>query len=668
MFENLCKYVAEACEEAIQALTVEDLALWVLAVGASGTEDGGGRTAVDRVKQVWLVDSGGAEQASEGSRQQPLLRALIDALEADGVSVLTRDEVDFLLAIFELMQEHPERFARPRSILSPYLDGLQGRRDALEPAPDMAGLGKRVCIATPDELRRSRMREVRSLAGIDMPLRGPVWECKGDVKVLECVPANCTVVAQQGSCYVNGFVLGRVVATHHCEVRENISGVVIASEGHIRTRNIINHAVVVAKAGAVRCRQAQDPQLLFAGDQVWVAGTITSGSYVSPCFRVGGEVQGGVVHVSESLAAKRFALGRAGTLTIVLRDGLSCVDYGEQLTLEARGLLTQYARLYRRLCSLNHLVALADREADHYASCAVTFLCGGEQTRTLLQQVQAAQLRLAFLDRLLAGMHTLNESVSARATSGEGAAMGTSSVSQADSISAIREVEAELKELESEGDIDPEFAREREEIIAAGLRLLRKASTPEEVRLVCQRLKDKETAWFAKRQELQAKVDELEKQLRETTGRLDAVDAAMKAGSKTQVLMRLLELAKERPAEDALAVRAGSPFARLMLRSIRKRRQHVNRYQEMALPVRAELRQIGTQLRSKCQILTREPEEQAIAAEATGCFERGVRLCIDASLAQESNPPCGTVVIADDTGDDVATYMREGRYIVKKSG
>ena len=179
---------------------------------------------------------------------------------------------------------------------------------------------------------------------------------------------------------------GRLAATFDCEVRENISGVVVVRRGDIRTRNIIDKAYVISKQGTVHCRHSQAPDLVFAGREIRIEDAAIMGCYVSPRIQVGGEAYGGEFHASESVAAEQFRRSDTRELALVLRRDISCRDYGETPDENASNLMATAAQLRRRIRDLATQARFADRESEQCAATAVVHLVGGKAKEAAVER------------------------------------------------------------------------------------------------------------------------------------------------------------------------------------------------------------------------------------------------------------------------------------------
>ena len=92
---------------------------------------------------------------------------------------------------------------------------------------------------TPEDLQQGGSRDIKVFAGISIPIRGPVLTHKGDTKIIGGIPEDCVMVVEEGNCYVDGKIMGKIAATGKCEVYDTISGVVIARRGDVRAKSIL---------------------------------------------------------------------------------------------------------------------------------------------------------------------------------------------------------------------------------------------------------------------------------------------------------------------------------------------------------------------------------------------------------------------------------------------
>ena len=147
MFDQFTEYVAKAPQDEVRALLVEDIALCVthFQVQTNGSGAREELAGLQNAMNLWIAEFEPPNHESEGSRQQPVLRALIDDLQAGQVARLERDELDFLAVVRDLIQRahRPEAFDRLSTVLTPHMDGVLRRRSETKAADGLRGLARR---------------------------------------------------------------------------------------------------------------------------------------------------------------------------------------------------------------------------------------------------------------------------------------------------------------------------------------------------------------------------------------------------------------------------------------------------------------------------------------------------------------------------------------------
>ena len=226
MFERLLEYANALEDDGHTGLFLQDVAL----CGAWYESYDGNATILrpynrlPRLIEAWTAHITAQQLNTEGRRHQWLLRDEIDALQDGRLPHMERDELDFIAAVFAIGRRvaDPQVFRRVLELLHPFVEDLRTRRETLALLPGMPNVSKMNNVINSADIKRARSRQVGSVAGIAMPGRGPILGARGHVKVLDDVPDNCTLVVENGSCSVEGFVFGRVAVHHDCDVRENI--------------------------------------------------------------------------------------------------------------------------------------------------------------------------------------------------------------------------------------------------------------------------------------------------------------------------------------------------------------------------------------------------------------------------------------------------------------
>ena len=370
MLDALIEFVQKAQGEDFEKLCMEDAALCI--AWCRSWEGNAARMSqyesVPKIVKTWINTPQADFAHTEGRRHQWVLRELIDELQAGRARTLAWDEVALLTAVMELIELSgtPDTYTRLRTLLTPHAKLLTVQAKSLPPAPGLPTIAACLHVVSSKQVLASRPRDVKVFAGIPVNVRGPVLvHERGHLKILDQVPENCTVVVENGSVSVGGFVLGRVAASQHCEVRENISGMVVVRQGNVRARGIMVRSKVVSKWGSVWGKQAESPDLVFAGTEIRVENTTSMGEFRAPVITVLGDVCGGVYRVTKQLTADRFRSEQNRKLSIVLRQDLTCEDYGENPGPDGLRYLMKANRMKRDIAAMRERVATAQSEAEH---------------------------------------------------------------------------------------------------------------------------------------------------------------------------------------------------------------------------------------------------------------------------------------------------------------
>lgn len=663
MSEHLARYVRDATSDQLLALTLEDIALaqaWYMSwIDDPVRADAFGELPV-RIAE-WSADKVGLQRVTEGARQQPLLRLSIDALAEKGAGGLFRDELDFLFSVHGLIQRSKVRnqFQRPLDRIAPHIDAIQQRMEQLPGLRGLPNLSKQILIATEATIREAPQREIRGFGGLSEEFRGPVLVHGGSIKIVGDVPDGVAVVAERGTCYVSGYVLGRLLVSEHAEVQENIAGLLIAQRGNIRARGIVNRATVIAKLGRIACGVSQSPDLVYAGTQLRVRESAIQGTYFSPRIRVDQTVSGGLWHVTNLLRAEAFVHSEQRPLDIVLRTAIGYEDFGESLPKEAVTLVRMANRLQARIAYLEQLRNRQADEAEHYASTALLYLCSGAGSSDELQQVDSVKRRRAFLLRLMMGLHLLTKSLTSllqgRKLSGVDDETNRNLVQRAIQRS-LSEVTKELGELKLEGSYPEELDREWEELVA--LHASSTSTADDALSRAILRFHESRKAWQEEVMQLEEKIEALQVRVAGDESRKALILRSQAAGTSQPVLLQLVKAARQRGPEDPIVKRLDTPFVRRMLGLLKKRNEWVVRYGAEASERQAELAEVHKKLRESYQL---DPTAQKPDPRVEGIFNTGVRLHVE-ELAPPQGSGVGSLIYTSASArEEVAAFgIRDG--------
>lgn len=647
---RLIDHIIALPESDLVSVAVQDAALCRLWLEDRDGGQKGGRRAESAAERIgaWLKVACGDSPQTEGRRHQTLLRELIGQVQDARIGSMARDEIDLLYHVYDLIAHsvHAETFQRVHEFLHPHIITVQQRREVLEEAPGLPTLNRKLRIVDSRDLMAAERKSVTGLAGIEGSFRGPVLTHEGHVRVMGDVPAEATIVVESGHVVVDGYVLGRIAASGQCEVKENISGLIVVRDGDVRARALIDNAVVVSKHGSVFCRKAQNPKLVFAGNRIDVQGETTLGRYLAPHIEIHESAHGGEFHVSSDLKAPHFRHAPTGSMTIVFRTRLTCRDYGESPSREMAKALSASYRLRRRVHHTKRITFVSAREAEEFASSALLYLLGGEKVKRLLDETMTARRRLDVLNRIILSVSDLYvRNSSARNDDGSGARYA-------------QEPPQELAgPLEGSDGADADLIEARNQISAALSDLASSRGEMSREPLLFVSLHDKTSGWLEEADDLEARIRSNEELIEETVGwkNIRAKDGSrvMKLGALRQVMAA----ARDRPPEDPLAKRLQSPFVKNMLRLVRNRVDSAKRARTIYQEVRLEF------LKSKDEVwrtynvrIEEDEDEDTKDMSCTGRYDPDVTFYADPSLLGQGHEASKGQVMASRGEDAVLTY------------
>ncbi len=670
MFEKLVAIIASGPGDRFTGLSLEDAALgraWCDArKHAAG--DPAKRQAVLEQIDAWLKLYRCPPCETEGRRSQWLLRDLIDRVRAGEVDALERDELDFLSRAFQLTGRVEDRAscARVRTLLAPFVNEIEVRRKILPGAHSLAALARRLQIIDTADIETAPHSAIRTIAGIQMPARGPLTKLVVHVKLFGNVPDDCTLVVENGCCSVSGYVLGRLAVTQHCDVRHNISGVVISSLGDIRARNIIDQACVVAKAGNVQVRRAENPKLLFAGQRLVVTDAIRRGNIIAPDITVQNEVLGGRLQVSRCLTAGRFRATPELPLDIIFRKQLAGSDFGGVPTPHATRLWSQTLHLKTRILTLESLLAATDREIERLSENALFFICSNPATERHIDTIRQSKRRLDLIDRIIDGLLGMPYAIAERAAeralalqeSGEASLdeagvmfsvadavlnqLGTDAASERDVYACISSM-ADIRDTLRQG--------------VPGNRLAASSLT---------RIREELQRWLDEKRLLAERITAADARLRSQWDFSEIIQSARGASSPEQLLSHLLETARNQPPGNPLAEKTTSNFVAAMLRSIEKKREATEPHRCELSEKRREFDQKSLQLRTQHHlVVSLEETGHGEGPRVSGRFEGGVVLYADTLAAEQDGPTENTRLVVPESGHAVKSYELQFTSIVE---
>ncbi|MCC6142315.1 MAG: hypothetical protein IT368_00775 [Candidatus Hydrogenedentes bacterium] len=668
MFEALVDYLAALTDGDLHSVSVEDVALcvcWRAAASRAGA-DAARCGEAEQLEKRWRQHFTAVRVESEGARQQPLLRALIDEVQEHGATRLQPEELEYLVQVTLLMEAAPHTayFARPLSRLRPHLEKIERRREQTPlDDPALPSLSERLQYVTEEQLLRAPRRDITFFAGVRLPFRGPVFMAKKALKVLGSVPEECAIAVEGAPCYITGHALGCVTVTSDCDVLGNVSGAVISSTGDIRLCDIINKALLIAKRGSVRCRSGYDPKLAFANTGIEVQQNARRGVYIAPIIRVKRQVSGGVFHVTHEMTAAHLGQDDHTGLDLIFRRMLTCEDYGEALSQEAYRMLARSKVLRQRTQEYQQMAVLANAEADRLAGNALLYLCGGEQAASRLQELETMQRRLAFLDRVISGTEGLIRISENRLLMADDA---TGTVEE--EVFDLDAVQEEMHVIETEGAIDSDLARGRDEIETLHKQISRGRGNPVNAEMLS-KLYDKNAEWLRERAKLAATLEKKQVEVTDAVGRVAILERVGADASRLKILQQLLDAARSTGQGDLITRRSAQTFMQMLMRRLQLRLQRVQRYQKQVTRMHEDYRTIAERLRKEHRISVPEMAEgefKYARAVVKGAFAAGVNIYGDLHFYKAGVKPGIGRAITEDTADQAVTWVRGSRGTVER--
>lgn len=674
MLERLIEYVNQAPPEAISQVTIQDISV---CAGWYRSHAGNPLKLADAARiphavELWLKTVHVEPVQSPGQRRQWLLREIIDELEQGRTDQLKWDQVEVLCEVYELggRAVARDKFNRVRGLIEPHFPALQALRTSGPVSPGLPAVSARYHVVTASDISAARPREIKLFAGIRLQARGPLMVHEhGHVKVLDNVPENVTLVLEDGSVSVDGFVMGRIAASHHCEVRDTVSGTVVVRQGNVCARGLVVKSYVVSKWGSVFCRQAEGPEFVYAGKEIRVDGSVTMGKFIAPRIHIEGDAFGGVFHASQRISARRFRRSDTRNLSIVLRTEISCQDYGEDPGPDGHRMLAKAARIRRQLAILQSNIEAAEAEAEHAARSGIVFVLGGEKAYPVAERLQRAEHRLSLIHRVIAATQTLigiAEERLDRIIRYEGRMLGDEDDADRESTANAEREQEDIARVEAEGPSERDISDALQDIATYRERLFAPTADRKRVASILTQLRERFRAW-------QREADEINAAIARYQDEVQAIqDAILKTQNDGGPLLAVRFLRQVVAAIRDRGQASGSPqmlrlqsgFMRVALRTINNRVERREKELESAALQRQALREIARTLRKEYQIIIAEDASLKAPPRVSGSFDSGVKIFADLYLLDDPAPPHGAVV--ETVGGDVErTYLRENGLIVQ---
>ena len=671
MLRKLLHFVLSVPGEGVHLFSLEDMALCVAWFDAH-REDGEVLGAFARFPDTLDKWVNLERDVPAFFKTQPVLEALAEKVLAAGCRSLGRDELDVIhfAAVLAQRRGAAELWEGPLGQLRPYLEEVQERRAQLEPVPDFPALADLVRIVDAEGLAKGKEAHEPAFAGVPVPFRGRLCRFYQDTKVLGGLPEGFGLQVERGRVIVIGPVAGFLSSRGDAEVSGPIEGVVISHSGEVRADFLGPGSLVVAKEGALHCRDADHPSLLYAYQRIHVRGDLRGGTCFSRAIRVAGKLEGGRMHCAGKLRAGSMGKEENRPLSIVLRREISCDDYGEVMSEEARRLYLNALKERKALGNLRHSLEILQREADEYAGRALLFLLGGEEAAGRLRKLERLRGYASYLGRLREGAAELAAMLRERLALSEARRSAVlvpepvpGSLSQ-----ALGQLETELHALAKESPIDRELFNERQEAVSLCRLLGQRDCTLREARDVLAQLAEKTNSLSERWGNAMAEIEQEEAGLAPVESRLAILERARETRSRVEVLAQLVAAAKMRADSGKMANKLDEGYMKLLMVNMEQRQTQTSRRQLEVLAMENKLRELRIALREEHELplpdLTLE-ESAGGTAQVTGRFQAGVRLCLWPHQLDEEQGGEG-VLATGETGDETVTYRRTSRGTIER--
>lgn len=657
--QRLFEYISSVADEDISSLTIQDLALcqvWLANRGPESAPFDGYAILPHRI-QDWLSQASSASRPSEGRRSQTLLRELIDRLEAGQVDTLKRDELDLLEAVFGLAQaaHHADTFERVRRAIAPYRTRIASRRKSVDAVIGVPTLASRMLVVTPEDIAAAPQREVRMLAGVELPSRGPVLAHNGHLRVLGDVPQNATLVVEEAACVVDGFVMGRIAATGSCEILENVSGVTISRNGDIRARNIVDGAYVVAKRGWIHCRRCQGAQVAFAGSCLRVVEHTARSRLFAPHINLEATVDDSELHTSRRVEADLFRNEGNRPLQIVFHRSLSCKDYGENPGKTMASDVSRAIRLRGQLWRARQELQMAVQSAEQSAEAALMHLFGGEESSRMVKEMATAQRRLEVLHRIVLGMRTMYSQAEAGL---EGEDDENSRQEWDNAANLVKVIEDDIDHLLSDLPDETELRGARTEMSTLRTQFADSSQNRHTLTEAMVGLGDRLTRWRHESEELGEKISKLQGALRKKVQTSGIFGQGPMAKSRVLSLQKVLSHARTQDPASPLNQRMESAFVGLMLKTIHKRLAEAQKHKSDVERLHQNFQEARDLVWTEYQMRVADDDSAETVMVAEGRFGSNVKLYADPiyALGEFPDVPAGGSLSARDTGSNRTRY------------
>jgi len=647
MYEKVAEYLMTLSAEELRAIALEEIAICAAWFDSfrNNTEIQNLYAGLKTVFEQWVKVATPPSGETEGYRQQPLLRALISEVVKGNLGHLQRDELD-LLYFAKGFAEHTGRediFERPMRCLNPFLDALVRLREERPLCIGVPNLARRLTIVPPSALREAPAREIHTFAGLEADCTLNLLQVKGNTKVLGDIPEGTALAVEDGDGFISGSVLGWLACSKNAEIFGGVRGVAVARRGDLRCGKIHPRSRVIAKEGSVHSIEAAQPAMVYGAFSVQTKRHITGGKVLGRRISIAGEVMGGVIQTSERLQAEYFRATERQGLSLVLRRGFVCFDYGEKLPPEANKLYMNALRLRHRVFYLTQMIEVQEREIDQLAANILMYLFSERSTEEELKRLELLRCRIAYLNRLIEG---------AKAVIGLAEERLTQSALQ-ESMSSDREegeakedrllfdtLEPDLAAIAREGAVDRELLRLRDQLLTLGQRSNRWLLLRHEVEAILHEAVSLLETMESLRNAAERQQQHIQHLLEQTMKKTNIVERARQVRKSIALLNEVVDVLQRHGTQSPLWRKINDRHVKLLRRIIETRMSYVAGSRATLQGFERQFAKIRDRLWDEFQIsLPAHITEgwRYEGSEVIGRFTAGVRLCPWPHQAEESS-------------------------------
>ena len=283
----------------------------------------------------------------------------------------------------------------------------------------------------------------------------------------------------------------------------------------------------------------------------------------------------------------------------MLREEITCVDYGEKPDEEAVVLMRKARAIQRRLSSHRALAKQADADVEGLAGTAVYHLCTSEEAEARLARIAQARRRLAILKRLVEGLRSI---AIAAADSIEDPKAALGDELGESSLSPFADVAAELHELAGDDAVDVDLATALEDMASLKKKLDNIGPDKRHVTTVLLRIRTQIDQYTIEATRLAKAIGQAEHELERITSGVLGRNDPQRQRSMVRVLRQLIRKSQEDLTAEALHKKMGNSFFQLIMRKLQTRVANAQRYRDSIQELSREYNDLAEILRKNYNI------------------------------------------------------------------